>query len=71
LAYDGDALLMERAQSGISLADLAQRGRDDEASWIMCAVLDELHAPRHHQLPDLVPLEQWFAPLNAAAVSHD
>ena len=29
--------------------------RDDLASRIMCAVLDELHAPRHHQLPDLVP----------------
>jgi streptomycin 6-kinase len=71
LAYDGDAPLMERAQSGISLADLAQRGCDDEASRIMCAVLNEMHAPRHRQLPDLVPLEQWFAPLNAAAVSHD
>jgi streptomycin 6-kinase len=70
LAHEGDALLMERAQSGISLADLAHGGRDEEASRIMCAVLDELHAPRRGQLPDLVPLEHWFAPLNAAAASH-
>jgi streptomycin 6-kinase len=70
LAYDGNALLVERAQSGISLSGLVQGGRDDEASRIMSAVLDELHAPRHRQLPDLVPLEQWFAPLSAAAVSH-
>jgi streptomycin 6-kinase len=70
LAHDGDALLMERAQSGISLADLARGGRDEEATRIMCAVLDELHALRPRQLPDLVPLEHWFAPLSAAAASH-
>jgi streptomycin 6-kinase len=32
LAHGSDALLMERAQSGISLADLTRNGRDDEAS---------------------------------------
>lgn len=70
LAHDGDALLMERAQSDISLTALAHGGRDDEASRTMCAVLNELHAPRAWLFPDLVPLEQWFAPLNAAAFSN-
>jgi streptomycin 6-kinase len=70
LAQDTDALLMERAEDGISLADIAHGGRDDDASRIMCAVLDELHAPRGQPLPDLVPLAQWFEPLQAAAHSH-
>ena len=70
LAQDTDALLMERAEDGISLADIAHGGRDDDASRIMCAVLDELRAPRGQPLPDLVPLAQWFEPPQAAAHSH-
>jgi streptomycin 6-kinase len=71
LAQEANALLMERAQGSISLADMARGGRDDDATRIMCAVLDELHAPRERPLPDLVPLAQWFEPLRAAAHSHD
>lgn len=71
LAQEANALLMERAQGGVDLADMARDGRDDDASRIMCAVLDELHAPRERPLPDLVPLAQWFEPLRAAAHSHD
>jgi streptomycin 6-kinase len=67
LRYGGDALLLERAQNLASLADLAHAGRDDEASRIMCAVLDQLHAPRGRKLPELVPLDRWFEPLRAAA----
>lgn len=70
LAHDGAALLMERAQGGASLAAYARGGCDDEASRIMCAVLDELHAPRDRPPPHLLGLEEWFAPLNAAARSH-
>jgi streptomycin 6-kinase len=32
LAYDGGALLMERADENVSLADLARNARDDEAN---------------------------------------
>jgi streptomycin 6-kinase len=46
LAREGDAILMERAENGISLTELAQNDRDDEATHIICAVLAKLHAPR-------------------------
>ena len=65
LAHHGDAILMQRAEDGISLAELARSGRDDEASRIMCVVLDQLHAQRDELLPHLVELAQWFAPLHA------
>jgi len=70
LAYGGEALLMERAQDGLSLADLTHDGRDDEASRIICAVLAQLHAPRNRPLPQLVPLTQWFEPLYQTADAH-
>jgi streptomycin 6-kinase len=70
LAHDADALLMERAQGGISLADLTHNGRDDEASQIICAVLEQLHAPRNRPLPELIPLAQWFEALYQAADAH-
>src|SRR5262249_45019865 len=64
LAHAEEAILMERADAGISLADLARDGRDDEASCIMCSVLRELHAPRVHVAPELIPLAHWFEPLH-------
>lgn len=67
LARNGDALLMERAQDGMSLADLTRSGRDDEASRIICSVLDQLHASRNRPLPELVHLTQWFEALYPAA----
>src|ERR1700721_1085711 len=47
LAHEGDAILMERAERGPSLAYNARNGADDEASRAMCAVLAQLHAPRN------------------------
>jgi streptomycin 6-kinase len=67
LAHNGDALLMERARDGMSLADLTRGGRDDEASRIMCSVLNQLHASRNRPLPELVPLTRWFEALYPAA----
>jgi streptomycin 6-kinase len=67
LAYAADAILMERAEGGMSLADLARGGRDDEASRILCAVLTQLHAPRGRPPPGLVPLARWFEALEPAA----
>lgn len=63
LAHEGDALLLERAPGTRSLATMARHGRDDEASRILCAVAARLHAPRPKPLPELVPLERWFAAL--------
>jgi streptomycin 6-kinase len=70
LANDGDAILLERAEGKASLADFVQRGRDDEASRIICAVVTKLHAPRTKPMPNLVPLAQWFAQLAPAAATQ-
>ena len=64
LARDGEALLLERAMGGGSLADMAGNGRDDEACRILCAAGARLHAPRARPTPEsLVPLEPWFRQL--------
>ena len=67
LAHAKDAILMERAETCISLAGLAREGRDDEASRIMCKVLRQLHARRTYTPPALPPLIKWFEPLRRAA----
>lgn len=66
-AHDGDALLLERAQGGQDLLDMALAGRDDEATRIICAAVARLHAPRAAPLPKLIPLSNWFGSLEAAA----
>jgi streptomycin 6-kinase len=70
LAHSEDAILLERAESGTALVDLAQSGHDDEATRIVCAVVARLHANRAKPLPDLVPLEMWFEALESAAATH-
>lgn len=70
LAADQTALLLERAEGTASLADMARDGRDDDATRILCAVADRLHAPRAKPLPDLVPLARWFRDLEPAAATH-
>ena len=70
LAHAVEAILLERAESGIGLAELARSGRDDEATRIICAVVAKLHAPRDKPLPDLVPLGLWFEALEPAAADH-
>jgi streptomycin 6-kinase len=70
LDQKGDALLLERAEGKISLADLARSGRDDEATRIICATVAKLHAPRPKPLPELIPLLQWFRKLEPAAAIH-
>lgn len=67
LAHADDVILMERAETSISLADFSREGRDDEASRIMCMVLRQLHAQRAHPPPALPPLTKWFEPLGPAA----
>jgi streptomycin 6-kinase len=67
LAHADNAILMERAESGCSLAHMARNGRDDKASRTMCAVLAQLHVPRDGPPPALTPLSEWFDPLGRAA----
>jgi streptomycin 6-kinase len=71
LMHDEDAILMERATPGLSLADLARHGRDDEACLIVCAAAARLHARALQDLvKDLVPLTRWFQALMHAAELH-
>jgi streptomycin 6-kinase len=68
LAHEGDALLIERASGDDTLINVAENGRDDESSRIICAAVARLHAPRNQPLPEtLVPLPRWFAALEPAA----
>lgn len=71
LAREGDAILLERAMGGISLAAMAREGQDDAATAILCQVAADLHAPRDRPPPDtLVPLTRWFRQLEPAAAAH-
>ena len=69
-AQKGNAILLDRAQQKLSLADLARSGRDDEATQIICTVVAKLHAPRVEPLPILIPLSQWFQELEPTAATH-
>ena len=66
-AYEGNALLMERAQGKNSLMEMATQGLDDEASRIACNVIAKLHKPRLVPPPGLTPLNIWFQALESAA----
>lgn len=70
LAWDGDALLLERAIGSRSLVALVHDGRDADASRILCQVAARLHAPRDAPLPDLMPLERWFEALEPGAARY-
>jgi streptomycin 6-kinase len=68
LAKDGSAILLERAEGETSLAELTQKGQDDEASRIICSVVAKLHATARAAPPaGLVPLSAWFRELEPAA----
>jgi streptomycin 6-kinase len=66
-AYDGDTLLMERAEGTRSLMHMALNGEDDQASRIVCGVVRELHQPRGKPLPEVIGLREWFRDLAPAA----
>ncbi|WP_112775909.1 aminoglycoside phosphotransferase family protein [Cupriavidus alkaliphilus] len=70
LAQYDDAVVMERAQSAGSLADLSRTGRDDDAMRIACAVLGRLHAHTAPDPPPVVSLGDWFAPLTNPSWPH-
>jgi streptomycin 6-kinase len=70
LAHEGGAILLERAEGRVSLAELARTGRDDDAARIICTFIAELHASRATPLPGLVTLDRWFADLFPTAASR-
>ncbi len=70
LAYDEQALLLERVQGPRSLAAMVADGHDDEASRILCAVAVRLHRPGATLPPELVSLSRWFESLAPAARTH-
>ncbi|MGQ0534029.1 MAG: aminoglycoside phosphotransferase family protein [Caulobacteraceae bacterium] len=71
LAFEGDALLLERASDTRHLIELTERDRDDDATRIICATVARLHAPRTRPRPaDLVPLHIWFRELEQAGVAR-
>lgn len=59
---DHEAVLMEWAD-GVPLSSLVTEGRDALATRIIGQTVRMLHAPRHANPPDLIPLETWIAPL--------
>ncbi len=67
LAWNGDALLLERAAGSRSLTEMARNGRDDEACRIVCGVVTALHAPRRALAPPGTPLAEQFRDLFPAA----
>jgi streptomycin 6-kinase len=69
-AYDGDTVLMERAQGERSLMRMALEGEDDEASRILCGVARKLHQPREKPLPEVIGLREWFRDLAPAAARY-
>lgn len=69
-AFDGDTLLMERAEGTRSLMHMALNGEDDQASRIVCDVLRRLHWPQEQPLPPLLGLREWFRDLAPAAARY-
>lgn len=70
LGHEGAALLMERAENNLSLAELARSGRDDEASRIICEAIAVLHKQIDRPPFALVPLTGWFEDLTLAAAQY-
>lgn len=70
LKSDDCALLLERASGPRSLLEMVSVGDDNEASEIICAVAEQLHAPRSEPPPPLIPLIDWFSALHPAAGRH-
>ena len=64
LAREGEAVLLERLAGPSSLSMMAQNGRDDEATAILCDCAIRLHAPRAQPpLQNLTPLPIWHRAL--------
>ncbi len=68
LAHSGSAILLERAVSLNSLAEMSRRGDDDKSLSILCRTLTALHSPRNvSPPPNLTRLAVWFQELTRLA----
>ncbi|MBL7234895.1 aminoglycoside phosphotransferase family protein [Komagataeibacter oboediens] len=63
IEHDRGALLLERAISGGTLADLVYAGLDDEATRNLCATAELLHSASRLQQEEMRSLKSWFADL--------
>lgn len=63
LEHDRDALLLERAVSGRTLANLVYAGLDDEATRNLCKTAGLLHSAPLLQQEEMRSLKSWFADL--------
>ena len=70
LAHDREAILLERARPGRSLADLVDAGDDIAATRQICHVAARLHGHRASDRPRLRLLDDWFRDLSAVAPSR-
>lgn len=60
LECEAEALLIERATGPLSLARMSRSGEDDEATIVLCSVIQTLHRPRREATPPLGWLDEWF-----------
>ena len=70
IAIEGGAVLIERAAGG-SLAAMSSGGRDEEATSIVSSVAARLHRAPPPSALELVPLDNWFAPLLEGTAKGD
>ena len=67
LETDGDAIAMERLADDQPLIPMAEAGRDDDATLILCAAVRRLHARQGPMPHDLPTLRGWFDALERQA----
>ncbi|MFW7268452.1 aminoglycoside phosphotransferase family protein [Gluconacetobacter sp. Hr-1-5] len=65
LDHDREAILLERAITGRSLADMVDEGDDTEATRQICHVAGRLHGHRAASRPTLRLLDDWFRDFTA------
>jgi streptomycin 6-kinase len=70
LRFNTNALLMERLDGKRFLKHMLMTGQEDEANDIICRVVNRLHSSDCKQVPDLVPLPEWFRSLTTAAENY-
>lgn len=70
--HEGPTILMERAMGQKSLIQMAKNNQDDQATEIICAVVQKLHGLKNqNSQPFLTPLSDYFRALGPAASQHD
>ncbi|WP_243429871.1 aminoglycoside phosphotransferase family protein [Acetobacter sacchari] len=63
MEHDRNALLLERAVSSRTLADLVYAGLDDEATRNLCKTAQLLHSASLFEQEEMRSLKSWFADL--------